>query len=307
MIKINDRTIELVQDGISWSGSKDTVARSLNFSVVYQPMDKALPAYQIRKGDKVTYSEGGVTYFHGYVEKISYNTDSGLLEISCPDLMMCLLKSKCIGRFRGTLVQLANNICGSFGLKNGIESDSRHIHNIVSTGDMSYYDILKTACDVMFERYCLYLDGLTLKLAASDVADTFTIGENIRASSFTQDMSDIVNKVLIIDNEGHLINTVQNPDSISQHGLFQEVYTYDKDSRNNLADASLMLTDGKNEGRITVNNNNNCISGRYVRVYEPINNFKGIFEIVTDEHTIGADSVMELEIEFVRSDDEQSG
>ena len=219
MIKINDQIIETVQDGISWEGSKDTVARSLNFSIVYQPLDNTLPVYQVKKGDKITYSEDDTTYFYGYIEKIDYNTDSGLLNISCYDLMKRLLKSKCTGRFRGTLVQLANNICGSFGLKNGIESDSQHIHNIVSTGDMSYYDILKTACDVMFERYCLYLDGLTLKLANHDVINTFEIGKNIRSSTFSQSMTDIVNKVLIIDNKGNLVNTVQNSESINQYGL----------------------------------------------------------------------------------------
>lgn len=304
MIKIVDQIIELAQDGISWSGSKDTVARSFVFSIVYQPLDKSLQVYNVKKGDKVSYIENDRTYFYGYIEKIDYNTDNGTLNITCYDLMKRLLKSKCIGRFRGTLVQLANNICGAFGLKNGIESDSQHIHNIVSTGDLSYYDVLKTACDVMFERYCLYLDGLTLKLANHDIIDTFEIGKNIRNSTFSQDMSGIVNKVLIIDNEGHLINTVQNAESINQYGLFQEIYTYDKDSKNNLADASLMLTDGENEAQIVVNNNNECISGRYIRVYEPINKFKGIFEIVSDNHTIGQDSYMGLEIQFVRSEDE---
>ncbi len=304
MIKINEQIIEMVEDGISWGGSKDTVSRTLNFSVVYQPMDKTLPAYKMKKGDKVYYSEDNKNFFYGYIERIDYSTDAGILNVSCTDLMKRLLKSKCTGRFRGTLVQLANNICGSFGLKNGIESDSQHIHNIVSTGDMSYYDILKTACDVMFERYCLYLDGLTLKLANHDVINTFEIGKNIRSSTFSQSMTDIVNKVLIIDNKGNLINTVQNSESINQYGLFQDVYTYDKDSRNNLADAALLLTDGENESSLVVDNDNNCISGRYVRVYEPINNFKGIFEIVTDEHTIGADSSMSLQLEFVRSDDE---
>lgn len=307
MIKINDQIIETVIDGINWAGAKDTVARTLDFSFLYQPMDKNLPAYQVKKGDKVTYSDDNIVYFFGYVERLSYNTDNGTMNVACCDLMKRLLNSKCVGRFKGTLVQLANNICGAFYLKNGIESDSQHIHNIVSTGDMSYYDILKTACDVMFERYCLYLDGITLKLAAHETIAEFEIRKNIRNSSFTQDMSEIVNKVLIIDNKGHLINTVQNQDSISQYGLFQEVYTYDKDSKNNLVDAQLMLTNGKNEAQITVNNDNKCISGRYIKVREPINNFIGIFEIISDSHTISSNSELTLEIEFVRSEDESGG
>lgn len=299
MIKIGDQIIELVQDGVQWGGSKDTVARSLNFSILYAPLDKTLPVYKAKIGDKVSYTENNKTYFYGYIEKIDYNTDSNTLNITCYDLMKRLLTSKCIGRFKGTLTQLANNICGAFYLKNGIQNDSKHIHNIVSTGDLSYYDILKTACDTMFERYCLYLDGLTLKLAEHESQATYEIGKNIRSSSFSQDMSEMVNKVLIIDNKGNLINTVQNSDSISQYGLFQTVYNYDKDSKNNLVEASKLLNNGNNEARITVNNNNNCISGRFIKVYEPINNFNGIFEILSDSHTIANDSYMDLEIKYV--------
>ena len=51
MIKVGNQIIELVQDGLQWGGSKDTVARSLSFSIVYQPMDNNLPAYQVKKGE----------------------------------------------------------------------------------------------------------------------------------------------------------------------------------------------------------------------------------------------------------------
>ena len=57
MLKINNQTIKLVKNGLQWNGSKDTVARSLSFSIVYQPMDKSLPAYQVKKGDKVITSK----------------------------------------------------------------------------------------------------------------------------------------------------------------------------------------------------------------------------------------------------------
>uniref|UniRef100_A0AAU8ATB6 Tail protein n=1 Tax=Dulem virus 31 TaxID=3145749 RepID=A0AAU8ATB6_9VIRU len=299
MIKINDQIIEVVQDGVNWQGSKDTVARVLSFSVIYQPLDETFPRYNIKIGDKVEYIEKNKTYFYGYIEKISYTTDNGTIEISCCDMMKRLLNSKCVGRFRGTLKQLADKICGLFYLKNGIESNSTHVHNIVSTGDMSYYEILKNACDVMFARYALYLDGLTLKLAEHNSFATFTIGQNIRSSSFSQDMSDIVNKVLIIDTTGKLLSSVQDTDSINQFGLFQTVYTYDKDSKNNLVDAQHELKTIKNEGSIVVNNDNNCISGRFITVYEPLNNFNGLFEIVSDNHTIANDSVMTLDIELV--------
>ena len=159
----------------------------------------------------------------------------------------------------------------------------------------------------MFERYCPYLDGTTLKIAEHTIQDTFEIRKNIRASSFEQNMKEIVNKVLIIDNKGNLINTVEDKESINKYGLFQEVFKYDKDSKNNLADAQKIIQSVQNEAVITVENNNECIAGRYIRVYEPVNNFKGIFEITSDSHNICANSNMTLEIEFVGVDNESNG
>lgn len=307
MIKINDTEILTVEDGLSSGGAKDMVARTLDFNVVYNPLNKYLPKYQFKVGDKVEWIEENKTRFYGYIQKLNYSTDGDLINVSCIDLMIRLLKSKCIGRFTGTLTELANNICGLFGLKNGIENDSTHKHNIVSDGDMSYYDILDTACKSVFDRFTIYLDGTTLKLAATDIIATFEMGKNIRTSNFTQDLSNMVTKVLIIDNNGQLLDSVQDENAISQFGLFQDVYNYNKDVKNNLAEAKKLLKTVENQATITVNNDNNCISGAYIKVVEPVNNFVGIFEITSDDHTIGADSVMTLDIEFVRAADEQNG
>lgn len=307
MIKINNTEILTVEDGLSWGGAKDMVARTLDLNVIYNPLNKDLPKYQFKVGDKVQWIEENKTKFYGYIQKLNYSTDGDLINVSCIDLMIRLLKSKCIGRFKGTLNQLCNNICGLFSLKSGVNVDSSHVHNIVSDGDMSYYDILDTALKTMYERYTLYLDGLTLKLATTDVVATFEIGKNIRTSNFTQDLSNMVTKVLIIDNNGQLLDSVQDDNAISQFGLFQEVYNYNKDVKNNLAEAKKLLKTVENQATITVNNDNNCISGAYIKVVEPVNNFVGIFEITSDDHTIGIDSVMTLDIEFVRADDEQNG
>lgn len=302
MILIDDVEIKTIGDNVSWNGSKDTVARTMSFTVLYVPEDTNFPKYQMKCGSKVQWVEGDKTLFIGYIKTLEYSTDGESVRVECVDLMIRLFKSKCVGRFSGTLKQLANNICGLFGIQNGIETDNTHVHNIVSTGDLTYYDVLKTACDSMFSRYCLYLDGVTLKIQKQDVIQTFTIGQNIRQSAFKQDLSDLVTKVLIIDNDGNLLNSVQDDASLKEFGLFQEVYTYSKDSKNNLAEAKEKLSPLANEATLVVNDDLNCMSGCFIRVIEPINNFIGIFEIQTDNHTIGADSVLEMEIEYVKAE-----
>lgn len=299
MIKINDQEILTVLDGMSWNGAKDICSRTLQFQFLYNPINKDIPKYSAKVGDKVTWSEDDKILFLGYIEQLPYNTDDDTISVTCCDLMTHLMRSKAIGRFKGTLNELCNSICGIFNLKNGVKIDNSHVHNIVSNGDLSYFEILTTACDVMFERYTLYLDGATLKLAEHESQAKFEIGKTIRSSNFSQSIGEMVNRVLIIDDNGKIKGSVENSEDIQKYGLFQEVYNYNKDSKNNLADAKKMLKSVINDGSIVVNNDNKCISGRFIEINEPVNNFKGIFEIQTDRHTIGVDNVMELEVKYV--------
>ena len=302
MILIDGVEIKTVLDGVQWSGAKDIVTRQLSFSFLFNPLKKDIPFYKVSVGSRVEWKENNKTLFLGYVEEMPYNTDEDTITLTCKDLMTRLVRSTFIGRMQGTLNELANNICGTFGIKNGINSDNTHIHNIVSDGDLTYYDVLKVACDIMFDRYNLYMDGDTLKLATHEVQNTFEIGYNIRSSSFKQSIADMVNRVLIIDNNGKVLQAVENTADIQKFGLFQSTYSYSKESKNNLADAKKVLKSVSNEGSILVNNDNNCISGRYVKIIEPVNNFNGIFEIQTDNHTINTNnSEMTLEVKYVRA------
>jgi hypothetical protein len=266
---------------------------------LYNPQVEDMPRYNCKVGDKVEWIEGDKTLFLGYIESTQYNTDDDSISITCQDFASRLARSKFVGRMQGTLNQLANKICGSFNIKNGISVDNSHVHNIVSTGDLTYYEVLKTACDSMFERYTLYMDADTLKLAKHNIVGEFTIGQNIRSSNFSQSLSDMVTRVLVIDNDGNLLNSVENKADLQKFGLFQETYNYNEDVTNNLAEAKKLLKSVENEATIVVNNSNECISGRFIKVNEPVNNFVGTFEIQTDNHVIGTDNVMTLEIKLV--------
>ena len=299
MILIDNVEIKTVLDGMSWSGAKDVCSRQLNFTYLSNPLKKEIPVYKVSVGSRVEWRENNKTLFLGYVEVLPYNTDEDTISLTCQDLMTRLIRSTFIGRMQGTLTEIANKICGIFGIKNGIKTNNTHRHNIVSDGDLTYFDVLKTACDTLFSRYTLYMDGDVLKLAEHEVQNTFRIGENIRGSQFTQSMSDMVTRVLIIDNKGAVLKAVENTEDLKKYGLFQATYNYNKDEKNNLAEAKKLLQGVKNEGTIVCNNDNNCISGRFIKIYEPVNKFNGIFEITSDNHTIGNNAEMTLEVEYV--------
>ena len=304
MILIDGIEILTVLEGVTWNGSKDSCTRTLSFKFMYNPLKPDIPVYRVSVGSKVEFKEENITRFFGYVESLSYNTEDDTISITAQDATTRLIRSKFIGRMQGTLTELANNICGAFGIQNGIKSDDKHVHNIVSNGDLTYYEVLKTACDTMFTRYTLYMDGANLTLLTGDdlpITNSFVIGSNIRSSQLTQSMGETVTRVLVIDNNGKVIDAVEDKEGLEKLGLFQECYSWNKDSKNNLADASKMLKGVQNEGSIVCNNDNNCISGKFIEIQEPVNNFKGVFEIISDSHTLEQDSYMELEVKYVKA------
>lgn len=216
--------------------------------------------------------------------------------------MARLARNKAIDRFKGTLNQISNKICGLFELKNGININNSIIHNIVSNGDLTYLNILEKMRKVSLKKdFNLYLDRNILKLADETIYGTFEIGNNIRNSEFELDMSDMVNKVVVINNEGQIIKTVVDQELINKYGVFQETCNYnEKDNNINLENIEKTMKSPKRKAKIRCENDNNCISGRYIKVIEKVNKFEGIFEIQTDTHIIGIDGYMELEIKEVK-------
>lgn len=308
MIKIThegkEQVILTVQDGMTWSGSKDQGPRDLTFDFLYKPINDDIPKYNVAVGDGIIWEENNKILFQGYIETLDYSTDNNTISVTCKDFMARLMRSKFIGRMKGTLNQLANKICGAFNLQNGINVNNPHVNNIVSNGDLTYFQVLEEACKALPGRNTLYLDGTTLKLSEHESQGTFKIGKNIRSSSFNQDMSNIVTRVLIIDNNGKVLNAVEDTESLKKFGLFQETYNYNKDSKNNLADARKLLKTTENKATIVCDNDNKCISGRFIKVLEPAAGHIGFFEIKEDSHIIGADSSMTLKIKFVEGTSE---
>lgn len=304
MILIDGVEIKTVLEGASWSGEKDACTRTLEFSFMFNPLKPDIPLYRVEAGSRIEFIEDNKTRFFGYAETVAYNTEDDTIAVTCQDFTTKLIRSKFIGRMNGTLTQLANNICGSFGIQNGIISGDTHKHNIVSNGDLTYYEVLKIACDSMYSRYTLLMDGANLTLFAGDdlpITAEFIIGKNIRSSRLTQSSSEIVNRVLVIDNNSKVIQSVEDTSSLNKFGLYQELYSWNKDSKNNLADASKMLKSVRYEGFIICDNNNDCITGKFIRIKEPVNNFNGIYEIISDSHTLTQDAYMELEVQYVKA------
>jgi len=303
MIKINDKEILTVLDGIEWGGGKGESGRYLKFQFIYNPRKTDdFEKIEAKCGYKVTWQEDEKNLFQGFIEMMEYDTDNDIITVSCRDCIAYLKRSKAIkNRFRGTLKEIAEKICGVFKLKNEINSDSKEIFNFPGDGSLSYYDILHQACQKVYRNFYLYIEDNTLKVEALKNGDEpkieadLNIGENIRKSKFRQDIEHLVTRIAVIDIEGNL-TFVEDNELCQEYGVFQDVYNYCTDYKEKLPTAEELKEKVNNTSTVVADNFNNCTTGRYVSVYEPNNKITGTFEIVKDKHTIGYDSFMELEL-----------
>lgn len=307
-----EQIIETVLDGMKWSGDKDQSGRMLEFKFLYNPRKPKIHKYQAKCGDKVTYSDFVINgnksieriYFQGYVERIEYDTDNDTITVNCRDCLSYLKRSRFIGRFKGTLKQIFDQICGIFNLQNDVNSSDTSVFNIVSDEKKTYYDVLFEICTKIYGEFYLYIENSTLKVEKLKDNKNFKItaelvlGKNIRKSVFSQDIAELITKQIIIDNNKNLITIVEDNELLDKYGLFQSIYDYNKDDKKKILDSKSLRNTLKRNAKIVADNDNNCMTGKYVKIIEPYNKMIDTFKIIKDEHIIGVDSYMILELEL---------
>ena len=132
---------------------------------------------------------------------------------------------------------------------------------------------------------------ITLKLA-------FEEGKNILSSNFKESVSNMVNKVLIVDENGNKVSEVKNDDWLKTYGLFQEVYKKQEDKDAN-AEAKAMLKGVEQTCSLSGFGDTTCITGYGVQVKDLHTGLVGLFFIDSDTHTWeGGKYTIDLELNF---------
>lgn len=283
-ILVNDNEIK-TKIFIRWAGDYKQAARTLSFA--YLPMEKSC-----RVGDKVVmYDNNGKLVFTGMCINAYYNTSQKVYNVDCVDVLFNTLKSKAFGRFNGTSSEICRKVCNIFGLNSEI-SYSGQSQQLITTGDLTYYDVMAKAVrrDVGNEFFCIralgnkiYLDTPT---STEDVA-TLTSQTNIREADYSETVQNMINKIAVLDDFGAVVTTRQNNDDLAKFGLMQNVITeqYTEDFKLVMPD----LHGIDYTASVTIDGDNDCIAGKNVTITEPHTGFNGKFFILNDEHVWSAD------------------
>ena len=289
---------------VTWSGDYKSCARKLEFSLISSPMDKNIPKVDISLMSMISFYEDDKELFRGFVYEREKSSDNSM-SFLCYDYCAKLNDIKVSYNIKSeTASSIYNKFLTEYGLNKGDIAQANTKIKKVFLGTTAY-DMIMTAyteeAKVTGKKYMIYSIGdkfcsaekgnVKLKLA-------FEEGKNILSSNFKESVSNMVNKVLIVDDNGNKVSEVKNDEWLKTYGLFQEVYKKEENKDSN-TEAKAMLNGITQSCSLTGFGDTTCITGYGVQVKDTYTGLVGLFYIDSDTHTWeGGNYTIDLELNF---------
>lgn len=293
---------------IVWKGSASEAARSVDFDYINAPYDNTVNLPSISTGDYISLddSKEGEIFF-GQIFGIEKSSQTGTISFTAYDMMKHLLESTGQYNFKNlTAEAIVAQVCAD------IQVPIRHLHptgvNIASMicDKMKMYDIVMAAYTkahhITGDKYfaMIYKRGLGVYKTEWAVKG-FTLSENsnIFASSISESMDEIKNKILIFDDKGKQIGEVKDDESLKKFGVFQEIYSKEEGVDPTTGANNLLKIKPSQSIKISALGDINCLSCYFVEVKDKATGLSGKYWISSDTHTFENGTYkMELELRF---------
>ena len=273
---------------VSWKGDYKQSARTLSFSTVTSTLDVNVPSFDIPVGSKVIFYENNKELFRGMI--FSREMSDNIFSFNCYDDGIRLLKIKGYYNFKNKSVQdICNTLCKDYNIPKGTFASVSTKITKVFIG-VSLYDIIMTcyteASKSTGKKYmCIFKDGKVhvIEKGTSKLSITFEEKNNIEKSSYSESVENMVNKVVVVTDEGAVKSSHSNKDDINAFGLFQEVIKYSEDSDSS-SEAKSKLKGIEQTASLTGYGNTSCTTGYGVTIKDTTSSLVGLFYIESDEH-----------------------
>ena len=304
--KVNGEKLDLTNllIDITWSGDYKSCARKLEFSLISSPMDKNIPKVDIPIMSTIIFYEDNNELFRGFVYEREKTSDNSM-NFLCYDYCAKLNDIKVSKNIKNqTASTIYSNFLSEYGLNKGDIIQANTGVTKVFLG-VTAYDMIMTAyteeAKNTGKKYMLYSRGNKFYASEKGIVKlklSFEEGKNILSSNFKESVSNMVNKVLIVDENGNKVSEVKNDEWLKTYGLFQDVYKQQEGKDSN-AEAKAMLKDIEQTCSLTGFGDTTCITGYGVQVKDSHTGLVGLFYIDSDTHTWeGGNYTIDLELNF---------
>lgn len=305
---------ELLQS-VTWSGSIGCVARTLDYSLIYNQQADGYNGYPCGVGDYVQLWDGDTLLFYGVNVRRTRNGAGNSIALVAYDLGFYLKRCKVYQPVRSqTPEAVTKALCAGYGIEVG---------DIAATGvkltrnfmGVSLYNLIATlytlASASTGSKYLVGMEGRRLcvrKRSRGSAAAALHTGVDLRTSNAVESIQNTVNRVLVYSDEYAVMGTYQDAESVSAYGVLQDAIkgsAYDDAA----AEAKRRLADSPFEQTITVEVDGDpaLITGQAVTLTDAATGITGYFFIDSDTHVWrNGDYTTKLTLNFDMIMDEQS-
>lgn len=282
-------------DGIQWSGDYQQASRKLDLNVLYAVHDSNQPTTIPRTGDFVSLYAGDVEVFRGVVWNRDLTSSNQFIKVTAFDALIYLTKSTTSYNLKGiTPASTVKKVCTDFNVPTGSVAAPNVKYNDAAMGKTPYEIIMSgytEASKVTGKKYIPRMDKGKLCIVekgAFVVKDVLDDKYNVINSQYTETLDAMVNKVVIYNEKGNIINSVSNHGWVEMYGIIQSAIQADKE-KDNMAIARKALKDMERKCSIDAFGNTEAITGNAVMVITPHTQLdsrtRGVFFIDGDTHS----------------------
>ena len=291
-------------ESITWSGDYKSCARKIEFSLVQSATDINIPKIDIPLMSMILFYEDNAELFRGFVYEREKSSDNSI-SFLCYDYCAKLNDIKVSYNIKNeTASSIYNKFLTEYKLNKGDIAPANTKIKKVFLGTTAYDMVMSAYTEEAKKtgkKYMVYTKGdkfyssekgnVKLKLA-------FEEGKNILSSNFKESVSNMVNKVIIVDENGNKKSEVKNDDWLNTYGLFQEVYKQEENKDAN-SEAKAMLNGIEQSCSLSGFGDTTCTTGHGVQVKDTNTGLVGLFYIESDTHTWeGGSYTIDLELNF---------
>ena len=263
---------ELVSS-VTIQGDYTQGARRLDCSYMASSLDSAVPVAQIQEYNSIYFYQDNKVIFMGTIYEISKDSSNNLITFYAYDNGVVTLKNKATYNFNNvsvteiinTIIKKYNIPCESF-IKSDLKIDKIFFNQSLYDIIMSVYTILAKSTGKKYMLEWTTEGKMRIVEKGKIVLDFgFNENENLINSSYTINIDNVVNKVVIVDENYNYVKEVKDNESIKLYNVFKE-YIKQGENEDVTEEAKSKLKGAEKKGTLSGFGDYTCITGIAVKV-----------------------------------------
>ncbi len=305
---VNGRDLSFLIAKIIHSGDDKNVSRKLEFELPYSDSDYFLKKLDIiiNAGDVVDlYDDKDKKLFKGVIIDIKHSLSNNIISYTAFDFMFYVNNSDISKIYDDYAENIVSDVASILGIKTGhIEKTKVKVY-LPALGESAYKVIMSAYTYVSRQngkKYMPYMvdDKLSVFMKGLDSYVVLDGDKNLIDVSYCMSLSKLVNKVLVINKTGKVLNITKEDSLISKYGVVQKVV------KDDLSKAKSLIKGLDKTITIKALGDNRAVAGKSLLYKDKIHNVVSKFYISSDNHTFDSKGhTMELKLEFENIMDEK--